>query len=176
MICPPDIPISLNRDPCPYVRPPGQFLPQLSQPPAALCENLVHMPVRANHHIEYPVDILIRDIPVEQIRHRIDKNSAWALPLQRYLKPLRPQAQFKPLLIWVPRHATKTFGECQSIAVITAGADLSTAGNRVPSGVCPFYGSPIAHISTPVVCQADIAHPFCHAVYRETTLLSIRGA
>jgi len=76
----------------------------------AFGEDLIRMLRRPTHHIEYQLQIIVRYVYVEQVRHAVYKNHAWTTPPQRNVERVRPERQREAIgnvlgNLWVMRSA-----------------------------------------------------------------------
>ena len=82
----------------------------------------------SNHDVEYLSDVMLRNVGVEQIRHRIDKDRARPSPVKRKIEDGRSECQREPV--------REGLGEPQRnplrVAAIATGRDFLTARRRVP--------------------------------------------
>lgn len=104
-----------------------------------LCHDLERMPVSALHCTADLCDEACWYIRVEQIAHRIDENPKRFAPAQRLIEFLRNKPKIEAALVRMASHPTKALGKSLSVTMLTAGTDLGTAADGVPSGVRPFY-------------------------------------
>src|SRR6266700_3074842 len=96
------------------------------------------MPIGADHHIEYPANIIVRDVPMEQIGHRVYKYPPRLPPPQGHVQSLRPELEIEALLVSMALHTPEALCKRESIAMVAARANLGTARYRVPGRICPF--------------------------------------
>ena len=113
----------------------------------ALGEDLIDVPVRALHRVEYAMDELDGNIFMEKITHRIDEDELWVPPARRVLKSFGTQRQIKASLESMSLDIAKAFGKALGIAVVTTGTDLRATGDRVPGAVGPLDSAFVRHVS-----------------------------
>src|SRR5262245_50999030 len=90
------------------------------------------------HDVEYAIDVLSRNLFVKEITHRVYKDEARLLKLQRLLKAMRVQFEIETELVRMIRRSAPPLRETFSVAVVTASADLRATRNRIPRDVSPF--------------------------------------
>ena len=105
------------------------------------------MPVRALHRVEYAMDVLERNVFVEQVTHRIDEDELRVPPARRVLESFWTQSQIKASLKRMSLDIAKAFGKALGIAVVATGADLGATGDRVPAAVGPLDSAFVRHAS-----------------------------
>ena len=103
-----------------------------------LREHLIGMPVCLIHDLCNPADVIIRNVFVEQIAHRIDEDHPGGPPAERLQELFRNEPKVESLLVRVARHSTKALCESFSVAMRAAGADLRASPHRIPGCVSPF--------------------------------------
>jgi len=135
----------LDRHAHPDVARPRQLWRELDQPLVPLGQDLEGVLLRAGHHVEHLGDVLIGDVLVEEVAHRVDEHDARAAPAQRHLQALRPQAQVEALLVGVARHTAPALGERLGVAMRASGRDLRASRHRVPRGLGPLDGAHLCH-------------------------------
>jgi hypothetical protein len=117
------------------------------------------VPVCFHHRAENGRYEMIGNVTVKEVRHRIDKDSAWLSPAKRQFQALGPEPEVEPLHKGMTPHSSKSFGESLGIAVIATRANLRATRHRVPACVGPFNARTIAHVLT--LCEAQKqARPF----------------
>jgi hypothetical protein len=129
----------------PHVRMPVERLRELDEALVALREHLEGMPVCAAHHIEHVGDVLVGDALVEQVRHRIHEHQPRASPAQREAETLRPQLEFKALLVRVTGNAAESLGERLRVAVSAPRRHLRAARGRIPARLRPLDSAAVGH-------------------------------
>ena len=90
------------------------------------------MPVRGLHDLAHLLDIVVGNVLMEQVAHRIYKYHSRLYPTERIKQSFGDDSKIKAQLVRVSRYAAKTLSECFSVAVFTAGADLSATSDRIP--------------------------------------------
>lgn len=88
------------------------------------------VPVRRSHDLGDQHDVLIWNILVKQVTHRIDEDNLLLRPGEWLRQLVRHQSQVEALLVRMSRHTTKSFSERLGIAMGAPGADLRAAPNR----------------------------------------------
>ena len=89
------------------------------------------MPIGALHRVEYALNVLGGNILVEEIAHRIDEDELWTPPLHGLFEAFGAKGQVEARLERVSLDATKTLRKALGIAMVTTGANLRAAGNRL---------------------------------------------
>ena len=148
----------LDRDAHPYVLGPGEPWGELSHPLVTLREDLIHVVIGARHHIEHALHVLVGDVLVEHVAHRVHEDDARLLPLERVVEPARPEPQIEPLLIRVVRDPTPPLGERLGVAVGAARRHLGASRNGVPGRFRPLDGARARH-SPPPSCPQFAREP-----------------
>jgi hypothetical protein len=88
------------------------------------------MVVGAHHRVEDEPDVVIGDVLVEEVGHRVDEDQSRPPPPQRQLQARGPDAQVEALLERVARNAAEALGERLGVA----------DGRRRGSGLGPHDG------------------------------------
>src|SRR5947207_10992271 len=107
---------------------------KLRQPLMAFGQDLECVMTSLSHHPEDALDVLERDVLVEEIAHRVDEDHPRALPLQWVAESARPQAKVEALLVRVPLDPAPALSERLGVAVRAAGGYLRATGHGVPGG------------------------------------------
>src|SRR5579883_1885604 len=113
----------------------------------SLRENLIGVPVSSRHDASHANDVLVGNVGVEQVAHRVDEHTSACGPEKWLWQLFGHEPQVETLLVRMSLHAAKSFGECRSIAMSTAWADLRATSNRIPCCVGPFNPGVVAHNS-----------------------------
>jgi hypothetical protein len=125
---------------------PSQLTPQqFSESLVPLGEDLKNVPVSTSHHVAAARDVLVWNVLVKEVAHRVDKNFPWTSPMQWLIEPFGNESEIEPLLERVSRHTAETFREQLRIAEFAARAHLRAAADGVPGCVRPFDCGPVAH-------------------------------
>src|SRR5207245_184922 len=106
---------------------------------------LVGMPVRFDHYADHILYIRVWNFRLEEIAHAIDKDRAWARPLERLRQFFRHSAEIKALFIGMPGDAAETLGKGFGIAVLAARTDLGASPQWIPGCVSPLDFRMFAH-------------------------------
>jgi len=104
----------------------------------ALCQNLISVPVCADHHPDDRLYVFIGHTGVEQVAHGVDEHKPGRAPTEWLRQLFGNQAQVKTLFIGMPRDPSKSFGKPLGIAVLAAGTYPRAAADRVPRCVSPL--------------------------------------
>ena len=115
-------------------------------PVGSFGDDLVDVLACAFHRVEHAMDEFVRDVGVEEIRHRADKDTSGTSPPGRMVEALGAELQVESVFVGVPGAAAKALGEAFGVAVITAGGDLRAADDWVPDPV----GTVVHGVTTPV--------------------------
>ena len=94
------------------------------------------MPIGSPHDLKDLPNVVIGNVFVEKIGHRVDKNTARLFPGQRYLKTVGPQLEVEALFIGMIRNPAKSLREDLGVAVVappTVRQTCATASRRVQS-------------------------------------------
>ena len=67
-------------------------------------------------------DVLVGNVLVEEVAHRVDEDHPRPPPAERLLEPLGPEPEVEALLVGVARHAAEPLGERLGVAVGAARA------------------------------------------------------
>jgi len=94
-----------------------------------LRQNLVGVTLRLPHYLADARDVLDWNVLLEEIAHRVDKDSSRMLPTQGLLELLRHEAQIKALLKWVTARSSKSLRERRRVADLASWAE-KRAGRR----------------------------------------------
>ena len=113
---------------------------QVTQPFRTLGQHLVGMPVGPDHHPDDGEDLVVGDVLVEQVAHRVDEDHLGTGQPERLEEFLRDSSQVEPLLVGMAGDAPEPLGEDLGIAVGASRADLGTPPDRVPGDVGPLDG------------------------------------
>lgn len=125
---------------------PSQVTPQqFPESLVPLREDLKDVPVSPSHNVADARDIARRNFLVKEIAHRVDEDLPWALPAERLLQLFGHQSQIEALFKRMPGHTSEALREQLGIAEFAARTHLRASADRVPRGVRPFDGRPIAH-------------------------------
>ena len=101
---------------------------------------------------EHLVDVGVRHLLMEQVRHGIDKVDGRLLALQRLLQFLWAQAEAKAVLVAGRAHGLQATRHVLGIAVFAARRHLGATHHRVPGHFRPFDAGLRTHCTvTPVV-------------------------
>ena len=92
-----------------------------------------------------PLDVVVGNVLVEQVAHRVDEDHLRRAPPQRLRELLRDEPQIEALLVRMAWHAAEPLGERLGVAVLAAGADLRAAADRVPRRVGPLDFRVLSH-------------------------------
>src|SRR6478735_7836548 len=99
------------------------------------------------------MDVRRWDIFVEEVTHTVHENAAWFAPLQRLVETRRnrvyqpcpvssavqsPGRAFVSVADRLVGISAKAMGFTDGIAVVAAGTDLGTSGDRIPGCFCPL--------------------------------------
>src|SRR3954447_4441384 len=128
-----------------FCRKPELSFQQALKPICTLGENLVSMPVCRSHYPGHRNDVVIRNVFVEKVAHRVHKNHPRSSPSQRFAEFFRNKAQVETKLERMPRHVTESLSERLGIAMQAPRTDFSTTSYRVPSCVRPFNFRFVTH-------------------------------
>lgn len=101
-------------------------------------QHLIDVPIRSNHHAHHPFDVVVTDIFVEKVAHRIHEDVPRAAPTQRFLQFLRDETQIESLLVRMTVNSAKTLCERCRVTVLASRADLRAATHRIPGRISPF--------------------------------------
>ncbi len=96
------------------------------------------MPRRFRHDLENADHVLLGDIGVEQIAHRVDENSSRPAPGEWLFQALRPKRQVEALRVWVTWNTTPAFSKGLRVAMVTTWAHLGAPRHGVPGGGRPL--------------------------------------
>ena len=113
-------------------------LKQFSETVGSFRENLIRMPVRQLHNSNNGEDVIVRDIRVKEITHRVDENHLWLRPEEWFHEFMRNSPEIKPLLVRMSRNPPESLGEGFRIAANAAGANLGATTDRIPCRIGPF--------------------------------------
>src|SRR5882672_3454979 len=97
------------------------------------------------HHAEHSLDVLERDTFVKEVGHAVHKYKSPSPPPARHVEGVRNKLQIEAPLKRVSRHASEALCKGLGVAKLAAGRDLCAAAHRVPSSVCPFNRTFLAH-------------------------------
>ena len=123
-----------------------QASPQhVTQSPRPFREDLVGMPVGGGHDPRDAQDVVLRDVFVEEVAHRIDEDHPRPRPTHGLAKLLGNKAEVEAAFVWMPRDPAKPLGEGLGVAVCTPRADLRAAAHGIPSRVGPLDFRTTAH-------------------------------
>ena len=120
---------------------------EVAQSGRPLRQHLVSVPVGTLHHADNRFDVIVWNVFVKQVTHRVHEDHARLRPAKRLKKFLWNKAQIEALLVGMPRDASKPFGKCLRIAMSATGADFGAAPNGIPRGVGPLDFGLCAHFS-----------------------------
>ena len=115
----------------------------------ALGQDLKDMPVGLPHDSGDLQNVAIGNGLVEEIAHRIDEDLSGAFPAKGLRKFLRNQPNVESLFEGMSRNTSKTLCKSLRIAVLTSGADLRAASDRIPRRIRPFDLGMFAHDYAP---------------------------
>src|SRR5882757_8107705 len=103
------------------------------------------MPVSPLHGVEYGSYVARCDFLMKKIAHRVHENHPGSLPSERLEEPFGPQRQVKACSERMTGDTSKAFREPLGVAIVTTGADLCAAGDRVPGRICPLDSAVVSH-------------------------------
>ena len=107
----------------------------------ALCsfrEDLVSVPVRAEHHCCHGLDVPVWNRILKEVAHAIDKHGSRRPPTQGFEKLVRDESWVEAVAVGVCGDAPESLSEGFGIAVLTSGADLGAAADRIPCRFRPL--------------------------------------
>src|SRR5262245_9058978 len=143
------MPLIFNADPPPNVTElcrEAELRPeQIAHPFRALREDLERVPVSQMHHVNYSKNVLVRNIFVKQVAHRVHEDHPRCGPAQWFGQLFRNQSQVESLFIRVSWDSPKPFSKGLRIAVSASRADFRASTYWVPRGVGPFDAGTVAH-------------------------------
>src|SRR5437870_631325 len=102
---------------------------------------------RSLNYIEDPAYVVERNLAMEEVTHRVDEDSPRRFPSDRNFERVGVKCEAKARAacarITVPfvllhSHGLQPFGECQGVAVITAGRGSIAPRRGVPRRIGPF--------------------------------------
>jgi len=112
----------------------------------AFGQHLESVPMRFFHGVENLVDIVGRNVLVEQVAHGVDEDHLRLADRKGLFQAAGPKRKIETRFERVIGHASEAFGKPFGIAVVAAGADLGAARYRVPRHVGPFDGGILRHV------------------------------
>src|SRR5882724_6873139 len=127
---PPDVGALCSKAQCPTQH--------VSETLRSLCEDLVRVPVRGHHHCRDANDVVVWDIGVEEIAHRIHEYHAGLRPCEGLYQFLRYQAQVEAPLVWMAFDSPETLSKRFGVTVLAPGTDLCASSDGIPCRVSPF--------------------------------------
>jgi hypothetical protein len=104
----------------------------------AFREDLVRVPVHAEHDGRDCGDVLVRDVVLEEVAHAVDEHGFRTRPLQWLQELAGDEAEVESLLVRVTWDVAEAFSEGFRVAVRASRADLGAATYGVPPGVRPL--------------------------------------
>ncbi len=141
----PSVLVRFDGDAHPNMRRPRQTVGHSGKALRSLGEDLIDVPIGPLHRDEYVPNELVGHLSMEQVGHGVDEDAARLLPAHGKLEARLPEAQIEALFVMVTGNATEALGKGQRIAVIAAGRNLSTPGNRIPCRIGPLDGRTASH-------------------------------
>src|SRR5579872_5091387 len=117
---PPGVVCTLDANPLPDVRSPLQLAGDLLQPAGPLREHLEGVLPGPVHRIEDAQYVVVRDLRVVEVTHRVDEDHLRHVPIQRQGDALRPELNVEAPLVRMARDAPEALSERVGVAVVTS--------------------------------------------------------
>ena len=103
------------------------------------------MPARVRHDLERAADELLGHVLMEQVTHRVQKDTARFAPSERERELIGVECQVEAVAIARVAHRLEPRRETFRVAVFAARADLRAAGDRIPGRVSPLDRALVSH-------------------------------
>src|SRR5687768_5857202 len=90
------------------------------------------------HRFEYPRNVILRNVLVEQVTHGVYEHSARLLPAPRQIQEVSVQRDGEAVPIAVAAHGFQALSHALGVAVLASLADLRATRDRIPRHFRPF--------------------------------------
>src|SRR5690348_13189943 len=96
------------------------------------------MPAGTAHHVEDALNEFLRDVLMEQVTHRINKDPPRCTPTKGVFEHMFMGSNYKTVDVVTLAHPLESFRHSLCVAVSAAWANLVAASDGIPRGFSPF--------------------------------------
>src|SRR5579872_4872571 len=103
------------------------------------------MPRGISHDIEYALNVIHRNVLVEQVAHGVYENAPGLTPGQREMEHLWLKSQPETVRIVALTHGLEAARHSLCVAMFASGTNLRAAGYWIPGSISPFNPRIVRH-------------------------------